>query len=376
MTKISHEDNFASNLSANVSAAVTTSTLTDTPSASAPFYLAFDATDVNGNYEVHRILTSPGLGVVTHAALANAHTTAEEVRMVCPGKELDLMYQVPEGTMLNGKITPTDAAGLTLTLQTLAGTAPSVTDPVYVMIGGTLRSITAALSVAKADATNWCNSGATELATKEIDYFAYLGYNATDGVVLGFSRIPSANIYSDFSATTTNEKYCAISTITTAAAGDDYVNIGRFAATLSAGAGYTWTVPTYTTKNLIQRPIFETRFLSWQPVYTASASMTYATVTTNEATYKLSGNNCFIQFGSRGTIGGTPDITIKISDPFESSKVGGGFEIGGGAAGFDTAVRGCVWYKSAGTIDFLKYDSSAWGAGATKDIKANFFYEI
>ena len=302
MTKISHEDNFASNLSANVSAAVTTSTLTDTPSASAPFYLAFDATDVNGNYEVHRILTSPGLGVVTHAALANAHTTAEEVRMVCPGKELDLMYQPPEGTMLNGKITPTDAAGLTLTLQTLAGTAPSVTDPVYVMIGGTLRSITAALSVAKADATNWCNSGATELATKEIDYFAYLGYNATDGVVLGFSRIPSANIYSDFSATTTNEKYCAISDISNAVAGDNYVNIGRFAATLSAGAGYTWSVPTYTTKNLIQRPIYETRVLDYIPtLYGTGGSIGSATTVIEFADYKIEMDKCFVQAQARVT---------------------------------------------------------------------------
>jgi hypothetical protein len=79
--------------------------------------------------------------------------------------------------------------------------------------------------------------------------------------VIGFSRIPHACSYDDFSATTTNEKYCAISTITNASATDYYENIGRFGATLSAGAGYTWTVPTFTAKNLIQRPIYETRFL-------------------------------------------------------------------------------------------------------------------
>lgn len=183
-------------------------------------------------------------------------------------------FNAPQGFLINGKISVTDAAGITVAIKTLAGTDPSATDPVYVRIGDTVRTISAALSVAKADGTNWMNAGAAETATKEIDYFVYLGYNATDGVTIGFSRIPYANQYSDFSATTTNEKYCAISTITNAASTDYYENIGRFAATLSAGAGYTWSVPAYTAANLIQRPIYETRVLSYLPTYTGWSSLT------------------------------------------------------------------------------------------------------
>jgi hypothetical protein len=74
------------------------------------------------------------------------------------------------------------------------------------------------------------------LATKEVDMFVYLGYNATDGVVLGFARFSSATQYSEFSTTTTSDKYAAISTVTNAAATDIYRNIGRFNAILSAGA--------------------------------------------------------------------------------------------------------------------------------------------
>jgi len=55
------------------------------------------------------------------------------------------------------------------------------------------------------------------------------------------------------------------------------VNIGRFAATLSAGAGYTWTVPTFTTTNLIQRPIFETRQLQFTPTIAYSGGTTSPT---------------------------------------------------------------------------------------------------
>jgi hypothetical protein len=170
--------------------------------------------------------------------------------------------------VINGKIVPSVASNnLTLALKTFAGTDPSTADPVIVCINGVIHTISAALSVTVNAGTNWFNSGGVELATHEVDYFAYLGYNATDGVVIGFSRIPSGCQYGDFSATNTNEKYAVISTITNAAATDAYIVISRFAATLSAGAGYTWTVPTFTPANLIQRPIYHTRVLEWTPVF-------------------------------------------------------------------------------------------------------------
>jgi hypothetical protein len=143
----------------------------------------------------------------------------------------------PQGFLINGKIVPSVASNnLTVAIKGIDGNDPSATNPVYCRIGDTVRSITAALSVTKNAATNWFNAGASETATKEIDYFVYLGYNATDGVVVGFARIPNSSGYGEFSATSTNERYCAISTITNAAAGDYYEVIGRFAATLSAGA--------------------------------------------------------------------------------------------------------------------------------------------
>ena len=181
-------------------------------------------------------------------------------------------------------------------LKTLSGSDPSTTDPVYVRIGDTVRTVTAALSVTKADGTNWFNSGAAETAAKEIDYFVYLGYNATDGVVIGFSRIPWASQYGDFSATSTAETYCAISTITTAASTDYYEVIGRFAATLSAGAGYTWSVPTYTALNLIQRPIRETRWLGWLPTYTG-----FSSAPTGTQKYKIAYDSMKVYISDAGT---------------------------------------------------------------------------
>jgi len=220
----------------------------------------------------------------------------------------------PDAWATNYKIVPTVTSNnLTVSLKTAAGTDPTTANPVMVRIGDTERLITSALSVTKNAGTNWCNSGGAELATLEVDYFVYLGYNATDGVTIGFSRIPHATLYSEFSATSTNEKYCAISTITNAAAGDNYVNIGRFAATLSAGAGYTWTVPSYTSTNLVQRPIYETRDLLFTPVWT-NLTVGDGTVT---ASYKLMTNvlrvATSIVFGATSSISGSVSHTIPFT---------------------------------------------------------------
>lgn len=278
-----------------------------------------------------------------------------------------LLKANPEGFLINGKIVPSVANNdLTVAIKGMDGNDPSASNPVYCRIDNTVRSITAALSVTKADATNWFNAGSTELATKEIDYFVYLGYNATDGVVVGFSRIPYANEYDDFSTTTTNEKFCAISTISNAVAGDAYVNIGRFAATLSATAAFTWTVPTFTNKNLIQRPIYETRWLDWQPSYSATGSLTWTTVTTTVAKYMLSGRSMSIAFDASGTTGGTTSTTLQFTFPMAALSIAVGYI---GTVARDTALNSGFMYLASTSIGAIrKYDASNWGFGANREI--------
>lgn len=273
MLRPNHLDNFGTNLTSTTNASDTTSPVNSVPSIAAPFWVAFDATNINSHYE-RKLITSKTATNILHSALSYNHTTDEEVRIVNPAEEFDAIYQPPRGYLINGKISVLDSAGITVAIKTLADADPSESDPVFVRIGDSVQTIITALSVSKADGTNWFGSGDTRYATYERDYFVYLGYNATDGVTLGFSPFPGASQYSDFSVTTTNEKYCAISTITTAASTDYYEVIGRFAATLSAGAGYTWTVPTFTAINLKQSPITKSRYLSYLPTGPTGATMT------------------------------------------------------------------------------------------------------
>lgn len=229
-----------------------------------------------------------------------------------------------EGEMMNGKLSVTVASNnLTVALKTLAGTDPSASDPVKIVIGGTERTITAALSLTINAAANTFNAGSAELATKEIDYFTYLSWRAaSSAVVILASRIPNARVYSDFSATATNEKYAAFSTAP--ASTDNCVVIGRFAATLSAGAGYTWTVPTFTSKNLIQRPIFSTRLLDWSPAWT-NLSVGNGTLT---AQYAFDLLFCYQEvdliFGSTTSISGA----VSFTPPFSNANSGAAHPLG------------------------------------------------
>lgn len=365
MSLINHENNFATNVTSNQSAGVTTTPLNSIPSISAPFYIALDATNVNSHYEVVKV-TSKTATNINHAATSYAHSTDEEVRLVIPATEMDNLWNAttnaPRGYLLNGKISVTDTAGITVSLKTLAGNDPSATDPVYVRIGDTPREITSALSRSLADGTNWFNAGSAELATKEVDYFAYLVWDSNSSAVgLSFARIPSANLISDFSATTTNEKYCAgYSDFTTT---DEVEVIGRFAATLSAGAGYTWSVPTYTAANLIQRPIYETRELTWVPTIVGFS----ANPTNTSYVYKVVSNRVEIRI-SQGAAGTSNSASFTMTAPFTSENTSNKTYAGiGRATDNGTDKVGTILIASnSNSILPLNAASSAWTATGSK----------
>jgi hypothetical protein len=234
----------------------------------------------------------------------------------------------PEGFLINGKIVPSvDSNNLTVALKTLSGDDASATNPIYVRIGDTIRTISAALSTTLNAGTNWFNAGSAELATKEIDYFVYLGDRAGT-VRLGFGRIPYAERQNDYSATNTDSRHIAFSS---ALSSDDKVNvIGRFAATLSAGAGYTWSVPTFTATNLIQRPIYGTRWLSYVSTPVAGGG-TAASFSGMRSMYCIQRNTCVVNINLTNSSGGTAGsggvLTLKTpliytTTTTEASSVG------------------------------------------------------
>lgn len=192
---------------------------------------------------------------------------------------------------------------LTVAIKDLAGANFSASNPMVHKIGAAPRSLAGALSVTVNAGTNTFNAGGAELATKEIDYFVYLGWRAASSTVfILISRIPYARVYGDFSSTATNELYGAYSGSAPAST-DEVVNIGRVNATLSAGAGYTWSVPA--TSIIINHPIYETRWLTYTPTITYSGGTTNPTSNViAHALYQVSGRNIHTHIESTLTIGG------------------------------------------------------------------------
>lgn len=203
-----------------------------------------------------------------------------------------------QGFMINGKIVRSVASNnLTVAIKTLAGADPSTTDPVYVRIGDTVRSITAALSITINAGTNWWGMGASYFVSTDQDFFAYLIWNTTDSAVtIAVAREPDMRIYSDRNATSTNHGYL-VSSGSAPASTDEMEVVGRFNATLGASASYNWSLPA--TAIVINRPIFETRTFSFtnsgtaggthyikqvgsvKRLWGASASFSTSTATTN-----------------------------------------------------------------------------------------------
>jgi len=204
-------------------------------------------------------------------------TKAAEAQLV--GKSILPMIGDPDGvpddfrinfaSIFGGfyKITPSVSSNnLTLAIQHLDGSNPSVANPLGFKIGDSWKLATGALSVTKNAGTNWMNAGSTELAAQAIDFFVYVikETGAVAGIKIGFSRIPYARTMADFVNTTTNQKYIPGSW-TNFNGTDEVAVVGRFRAQLSASASYNWSIAT---SIVINRPIYETDWLGWIPTQT------------------------------------------------------------------------------------------------------------
>jgi len=222
------------------------------------------------------------------------------------------------------KIAPSVASNdLTVALKTVDGNDPSSTEPLFFKIGNSIRVVSSALSITIVAATNWFNSGGAELATNVAPYFVYLVWDSnSSAVALTIARKPHYRIVAAAMATTTSEDH--IYGYSGFTAGDDMANIGYFEATLSAGAGYTWTVPTFTNLNLRHNPTFESQIMTYTPTHTRVTTPYTNAPTTNKAEYKVRQHMLWIyeNHTQNGTPGGSGFQRFTL--PFTSGYTAAG----------------------------------------------------
>jgi hypothetical protein len=258
-------------------------------------------------------------------------------------------------------------------IKTITGANATSTDKIPFRIGNTKRELTAALSVTVNAGANVFNAGSVELAAKNIDFFVYIGWKAaTSSMFVVISRMAHARTFGDFSGTNTSERYGANSG--TAPASTDQVEvIGRFRAQNSGSASYNWSIPSAV---VMSRPIDETDWLDWQPVYSAGGSMTFTTVTTNIASYKIRRDAIEIVLDASGTTGGSASTELRATVPFNST-----FAAAHALGGFvhDATPIGGFAFMQFGTPDFVgarRHDNANFGLGATRLLRVHGTYKI
>jgi hypothetical protein len=272
----------------------------------------------------------------------------------------------PQGFLINGKIvTSVSSNNLTVAIKTLSGADAEPTNPIYCRIWNDIRAITWALSVTANAWTNWANAWSSELATQEIDYFFYLGRNATHWVIPCFSRVPYGLKVGDFSGTDTNEKLLKTWVVSYASlnTSDLVENVWRFNATLSAGASYNWSIPA--TSIIINRPTFETRQLKRVPTKTNSGTMGIANGWANTPLYlyKITGNMCRANGAEVLTLTTPATHSINFTAPMDCLR---------------TAFSEDHWYSWAGSFgngDMLSVHFNA-KSGWSSNINCRFYAAI
>lgn len=277
-----------------------------------------------------------------------------------------------QGVLINGTLSVSVASNnLTVALKGMDGTDPSSTNPVYVRIGDTVRSCTAALSVTKNAGTNWFNSGAAQHATYSNDYFVYLIWNttpATDIMDIGFARVPYGKTYADFSGTSTAETYLATANASAPTSSDELQVIGRFSAILSATASFNWSAVT----DIIVRPIYRTKWTKYNPTITWTAGLAPSTVSYQESKFIFNEDMCMLDLGYVYGSAGTTVTKVSVPVPIaKNNALWSGYDIqpGGMSNAFAPVATMSQWTTSEAF--------AMWCSSATIDrFGVTTFYQI
>jgi len=243
---------------------------------------------------------------------------------------LELKTKITNGGLINGFIRVSVASNnLTVAISTspTSQVDPTASNPVYIWVGGVLRSITAALSFTRNGGTSSLNMGSAELATKEVDLFPYLQWNTTTSALnLLASRLPYARKMSDFVNSASDEK--GVLGIVNYNSNDDVVLVDRFSATSNSSNNFT------ATGNIYGEPSFETRYLNYTPTWVGSGTNPSIGNGTLSGKYIIRGSqmklSVYVAMGSTTTYGSGSWAFQTPMSSLSGQSIGGG--TGGGHA--------------------------------------------
>lgn len=153
------------------------------------------------------------------------------------------------------------------------------------------------------------------------------------------------------------------------------IGVADTVLTITGGTDYTLadaaiTSPYY---SKVENPQGFPTLFNWTPTYSASGSMTYTSVVTSFAYFKIAGNVCEIMLRAAGTTGGTASTSLHATLPVNNID-------DFGVLACDTrdaaTTVGYAYYDETNKIVTRKYDASNYGLGADRQIVVNGSYKI
>ena len=122
---------------------------------------------------------------------------------------------------------------------------------------------------------------------------------------------------------------------------------------------------------------YDSRWISWTPTYTTSGSMTWTSITTEHARYKIVNDVVFFEIFVHGTTGGTQSNELRFTLPVNPENDG----VAWAGRGFDsssTAIREAsgAWISGSSYVQVNQADNSNWALGSYTGFSINGFYKI
>lgn len=115
-------------------------------------------------------------------------------------------------------------------------------------------------------------------------------------------------------------------------------------------------------------------WFDYSPTYGGSGSMTWTSVTTARARFRVSGDICQFSLYASGITGGTASYALTISAPIDpiinAERAGCSVRDGNFMAGHWTTN------PTTDNLEFMRYDTANFGLSSSRTVLANGFYTI
>ncbi len=140
------------------------------------------------------------------------------------------------------------------------------------------------------------------------------------------------------------------------------ISVADTVLTVTGGSDYTVLneAITDTYYSHIENPLGFPNWFNWTPVYDGVGAMTFTSVTTNLAKFRIIGQSCIVLLQAEGTIGGSAGLYLSATLPINSNT---NYERNGCVISDPEWINGWIGLTTNDKSTFIKYDRANFTLG-------------